>query len=81
MARKLAEENGIIAKEHGSGKREDPPVDIFDEGGYLVVILDIPGAEDGSIQVNLSEHRLRVLVNSRGRELQPRWICPAPSGR
>lgn len=78
MARKLAEENGIIAKEHGSGKREDPPVDIFDEGNYLVVILDLPGAEGGSIQLELSGNGLRVLLHSHGRDLQHRVELPCP---
>lgn len=76
IARTLAEEEGIFTGGHGSDGWEGPAADIFDEGGCLVVILDMPGAEAGSIQVNLSGHGLQVLVSSRGRELQHQVDLP-----
>ena len=78
IARTLAGEDGIITEGRESGKREGPPADIFDEGEYLVVILDLPGAEDGSIQVELSGNGLRVLLHSHGRDLQHRVDLPCP---
>jgi HSP20 family molecular chaperone IbpA len=75
-ARTLAEEHEGITKAPGSGEREEPPADIFDEGDHLLVILEMPGMEESSIRVDISGDVVSVQAQSRGTELRRRVDLP-----
>jgi len=55
---------------------EDLPTDIFDEGDCLVVILEIPEADEGNMQVDLLMDEILILTDSYGRELRQRVDLP-----
>lgn len=76
-----AKKDGSAMKVSGAGNWEEPPADIFDEDGCLVVILDINGAKEESIQVNLFEHGLLTVSYSRDRELRRQLDLPCPVKR
>ncbi len=59
----------------------DLPADIFDEGDCLVVILEIPGADEGDIQVDLLMDDILILTYSYGRGLRQRVDLPCPVKR
>ncbi len=55
---------------------EDSPADIFDEGDRLVVIMDLPEAEEISIQITLSGYVLLILTSGRGGKLRRQVALP-----
>jgi HSP20 family molecular chaperone IbpA len=52
------------------------PADIFDEGDRLVVIMDLPEAEEISIQITLSGYALLILTSGRGGKLRRQVALP-----
>jgi HSP20 family molecular chaperone IbpA len=79
--RASAKKDGSVMKVSGADNWEESPADIFDEDGCLVVILDIYGAMEESIQVNLFEYGLLTVAYRRDRELRRQVDLPCPVKR
>jgi len=45
----------------------EPVVDIFDERDCILVIAEVPGAEENSIRVELENHTLKLQAGGRYR--------------
>jgi HSP20 family molecular chaperone IbpA len=45
----------------------EPVVDVFDEGECILVVAEVPGADERSIRVELQDHTLRLFANGRFR--------------
>ena len=43
----------------------EPIVDIFDEGNRILVVAEVPGAEEHSIRVELDDHTLKLWARGR----------------
>jgi len=67
-------------------KRETPvprerEVDIFDEDDYVLAIIEIPGAEEDSIEVKLEKDKLAVVADKAGKKYHKKIILPCvPKG-
>jgi len=67
-------------------KRERPfprerEVDIFDEDDYVLAIIEIPGAEEESIEVKLEKDKLAISADKTGKKYHKEIILPcAPKG-
>jgi len=74
------------AKERPGVKRERPvprerEVDIFDEEEYVMAIVEIPGADEKSIKVNLEKDKLSIFADKAGKKYQKEIILPCvPEG-
>jgi HSP20 family molecular chaperone IbpA len=55
----------------------EPLVDIFDEGDCIVVIAEVPGAEEASISVELENHTLKLRAGGRYRAYRGEVGLPA----
>lgn len=73
-------------RKHSGVKRETPvrrerEVDIFDEDGYVMAIIEIPGADEKSIKVNLEKDKLAVSADKAGKMYSKEIILPCvPKG-
>jgi HSP20 family molecular chaperone IbpA len=45
----------------------EPTVDIFDEGECILVVAEVPGADERSIRVELQDHTLKLFAKGRFR--------------
>jgi len=60
---------------------QERPADIFDEGDYVKVIVEIPGVEEKDIKVNLKEDRLTISVDIPNRQYHKELKLPCvPKG-
>ncbi|MFB6264122.1 MAG: Hsp20/alpha crystallin family protein [Bradymonadaceae bacterium] len=59
----------------GEGTRQGnwfkPPVDIFETGGTLKVLADVPGADPDDIEINLEDSHLTLVAPTSG--FDDRW--------
>ena len=56
-------------------------VDIFDEEDYVLVVTEIPGAEEETIAVNLEKDKLSIHADKAGRKYHKELILPCvPEG-
>jgi HSP20 family molecular chaperone IbpA len=55
----------------------EPVVDIFDERDCILVIAEVPGAEEGSIRVELENHTLKLQAGGRYRAYRGEVGLPA----
>jgi len=55
----------------------EPVVDIFDERDCILVIAEVPGAEEGSIRVELENHTLKLQAGGRYRAYRREVGLPA----
>lgn len=75
------------AKERPGVKRERPvprerEVDIFDEEDYVLAIIEIPGADEKSIKVNLEKDKLAIFADKAGKKYHKEIILPCvPKGK
>lgn len=68
----------------GAGKREEKPerttiepvTDLFDEGGYLRVIAELPGTSEEKIGVVLKKNMLIISASDRERDYQKKILLP-----
>lgn len=51
-------------------KVREPIVDVFDEGGYFVVVSEMPGVEEKDIKINISGDILQIEAKSFSREYE-----------
>jgi len=78
---------GTTARRRDGIKRETPvprerEVDIFDEEEYVMAIVEIPGADEKSIKVNLEKDKLAVSADKAGKKYQKEIILPCiPKGK
>ncbi len=54
----------------------EPIVDIFDEGDCILVVAEVPGAEEQSIRVELEDNTLRLWARGRFRDYKGRVGLP-----
>ncbi len=78
---------GPMAKGKRSRRKEAPPppkereIDIFDEEDYVLVVTEIPGAEEETIVVNLGKDKLSIQADKAGKEYYRELILPCvPKG-
>jgi len=70
---------GLRSKKEPSFQRRD--VDIFDEESYLLVIYEIPGVDEKSIETALKADKLSVFADKGGKRIEKEIILPtAPKG-
>lgn len=68
-------------------KRERPvprerEVDIFDEKDYVLVIIEIPGADEKSIKISLEKDKLDISADKAGKKYHKEIILPCiPKGK
>lgn len=55
----------------------EPIVDIFDEGNRILVVAEVPGADEHSIRVELEDHTLRLWARGKFRDYKGRVGLPA----
>lgn len=56
-------------------------VDIFDEDSYILAIIEIPGADEKSIKVNLKKDKLAIYADKAGKKYNREIILPCvPKG-
>lgn len=55
----------------------EPSVDIFDEGNRILVVAEVPGADEHSIRVELEDHTLRLWARGKFRDYKGRVGLPA----
>lgn len=68
-----------IKKEMSFPKERE--VDIFDEDNYLLAIIEIPGADEKSIKVNLKKDKLAIFADQDGKKYHRQIILPCvPKG-
>lgn len=48
-------------------KPKEPPVDIFDEKGHLMVIAELPGVEENDIKLELKDNKLIISAHRANR--------------
>jgi len=78
---------GTTARRKDGIKRERPvprerEVDIFDEEHYVMAIVEIPGADEKSIKVNLEKDKLAVSADKAGKKYHKEIILPCvPKGK
>jgi len=82
---------GFRARPLGISKskiREKAPVprereaDIFGEDDYVLVIIEIPGADEKGIEVNLEKDKLAILADKAGKKIHKDIIVPCtPKGK
>lgn len=74
------------ARQRPGVKRERPAprereVDIFDEDDYVLAIIEIPGADEKSIKVNLAKDKLAISADKAGKKYHKEIILPCvPKG-
>ncbi len=51
-------------------------MDIFDEGNCIVVVAEVPGAEEHSIRVELEDHTLKLFAGGRFRDYRGEVALP-----
>jgi len=73
-------------RERPGVKRETPvprerEVDIFDEDDYVLAIVEIPGADEKSIKVNLEKDKLAISADKAGKKYSKKIVLPCvPEG-
>lgn len=68
-----------VRKERAAPRERE--VDIFDEAKYVLIIIEIPGADEKSIKVNLKKDKLTIFVDKAGKEYHKEIILPCvPEG-
>jgi len=55
----------------------EPLVDVFDEGDCILVIAEVPGAEQNSIAVELENHTLKIRAGGKYGEYRGEVGLPA----
>jgi HSP20 family protein len=55
----------------------EPLVDIFDESDCILIIAEVPGAEEDSIRVELENHTLKLRAGGRYRTYRGEVGLPA----
>lgn len=70
---------GLRSRKEPSFQRRD--VDIFDEESYLLVIYEIPGVDEKSIETALKADKLSVFTDKGGKRIEKEIILPSlPKG-
>lgn len=71
-----------------TGTRKEAPaprereLDIFDEVDYVLVIIEIPGADEKSVKINLEKDKLTVFADKAGKKYHKVIILPCiPKGK
>jgi len=54
-------------------------VDIFDEGGVLLVIAELPGVAQEDVHVKVDDDLLRIATRTRGRRYAKEMYLPCPT--
>lgn len=62
---------------NGSGARE-PLVDVFDEGGVIRVVADMPGADPATLRLGGEGNRLTIAASGPARRYERTVTLPAP---
>lgn len=52
-------------------------MDVFDEGDCILVVAEVPGAEERSIRVELEDHTLRLRARGKFRDYEGMVGLPA----
>lgn len=70
----------IKATEKGAVVAEvrEPIVDVFDEGGSLVVIAELPGVDDNDIHLEVKDDILDLSAEAEDRKYSREVLLPAP---
>ena len=55
----------------------EPIMDVFDEGDHILVVAEVPGAEERSISVELEDHTLRLSATGKFRDYRGKVALPA----
>jgi len=55
----------------------EPIFDIFDEGDRILVVAEVPGADEHSIRVELEDHTLKLSATGKFRDYKGRVGLPA----
>ncbi len=55
----------------------EPIVDVFDEGNRILVVAEIPGADERSIRVEIEDHTLGLWARGKFRDYKGRVGLPA----
>jgi HSP20 family protein len=55
----------------------EPLVDVFDEADFILVVAEVPGAEEDSIRVELENHTLKLRAGARYRAYRGEVGLPA----
>jgi len=77
---------GKPVRERSGVKRETPvprerEIDVFDEDDYIMAVIEIPGADEKSIKVNLEKDKLAVSADKAGKMYSKEIILPCvPKG-
>lgn len=72
-------QTGRIKKEPSPFQQRE--ADIFDEDDYVLVIIEIPGADEKSIKVNLEKDKLTIFADKAGKKYRKEIILPCvPEG-
>ncbi len=69
----------VHATERGPAVSEErePLVDVFDEGGYVLVVAELPGVADAGIQVEVKDDILTLHAEGRDRKYFKEVLLPA----
>ena len=54
----------------------EPIVDIFDEGNRILVVAEVPGADEHSIRVELEDHTLKLSARGKFRDYRGEVALP-----
>jgi HSP20 family protein len=55
----------------------EPLVDVFDEADFILVVAEVPGAEEDSIRVELENHTLKLRAGGKHRAYRGEVGLPA----
>ncbi|MEN6349654.1 MAG: hypothetical protein ABFD08_09715 [Syntrophomonas sp.] len=81
----LADKPGLGTLENTNAMKEafaskdltEPPADVFDEDGSIVIIAEIPGVAEQDINIEINEKKLQLSVLGRGKNYFTNLLLPA----
>jgi len=62
------------------GRVREPILDVFDEDGMLLVIIELPGVDEKDIQITVDDDLLKIATRTRGRQFAAELYVPCPVG-
>ena len=75
--RRPPRKNARSVTTNDAGARE-PLVDIFDEGAFIRVVADMPGADPATLKVRGADNRLAIVASGPARRYERVVTLPAP---
>lgn len=75
--RRPPRDNPRAVSANSAGARE-PFVDVFDEGEFIRVVADMPGADPATLKVRGVEDRLTIVATGPARRYERLIVLPAP---